>query len=58
MWLMLLAAAFVLFARPAQPIRPVRPWPNRFSDSTIRFSFKKQARKTLIEIAKPEMTGL
>ena len=32
--------------RPAQPNRPVRPWPNLFSDSTIRFSFKKRAHTT------------
>jgi len=43
--------------RPAQPIRPVRPWPTGFSDLTKRFSFKKRARKMLIDIAKPEMSG-
>ena len=42
--------------RPAQPICPVRPWP--FLDSTIHFSFKKCARKMLIEIVKPEIIGL
>jgi len=34
----------------AQPIRPVRPWPNAFSDSTIRFSFKKQLVHTAADI--------
>jgi len=29
--------------RPAQAIRPVQPWTNLFSDSTIRFRFKKRA---------------
>jgi len=43
--------------RPVQPIRPVRPWPYRFSVLTKRFSFKKRARKMLIDIAKSEMTG-
>ena len=41
-----LPALVIATARPAQSIRPVRPWPYRFSYSTIGFSFKKRGRKT------------
>ena len=43
-------------ARPAQSIRPVRP--NRFSYSTIGFSFKKLGRKTADKKRKPQKTAL
>jgi len=45
-------------ARPAQSIRPIRPWPYRFSFSTIGFTFKKLGRKTADRNRKPQKTAL
>jgi len=58
MWVFAVDLESFNITRPAQPIRPVRPWPYQFSDSTIRFSFEKRARKMLIETVKSEVTGL